>query len=398
MDEARVEPRGSYTKSSNRNLSFLPVVAQSRETDKEACVVIQVDDGASPSIMRADLARALGATLVPLDEPILISGISGQMVVNYDTIVYLRLTGESLHHNMATTEGAYGIRFLVHEACPVPMLLGTISMTYHDINCYRKLGYTTFGGPDARVHMNVPLLPWDQAKLFIKARPRIQPARKSLMDALHRGADMSPTEQASYSNLTQQDKANVANLLTHMTMVQDVVLDEIRQQLLRLKDMGFDTLPDADDDSITSFANTHSLSTDQTGRPPRFPPDIWTHVADHERPKVKERWDKFNEERLTEVLDELTKADIEKERPQQRLYWLAHVYANADTFFHADEDDPPLINGFEFRIVTENISVESRRSRSRRIRSLAWKRANVMPMKPELTIPNPEARTVLRSS
>ncbi len=115
MDEARVEPRGSYSKSSNCNLSFLPAVAQSRESDKEACVVIQVDDGASPSIMRADLARALGATLVPLEEPILIAGISGQMVVEYDTIIHIRLTGESLHHSMATTEGAYGIRFLVHD-------------------------------------------------------------------------------------------------------------------------------------------------------------------------------------------------------------------------------------------------------------------------------------------
>jgi predicted nucleic acid-binding protein len=100
-------------------------------------------------------------------------------------------------------------------------------------------------------------------------------------------------------------------------------------------------LPDADDDDIGGFATTHSLSPDETGKPIRFPSAIWQHVADHERPHVKERWSKFDEARLTEVLTELTKADIEPSRPNQRPYWTAHVYANADAFFHADEDNPP---------------------------------------------------------
>jgi len=56
------------------------------------------------------------------------------MVVDYDTIVHLRLTGESSHNNMATTKGSYGIPFLVHETWPVRMLLGMSSMANNDIN------------------------------------------------------------------------------------------------------------------------------------------------------------------------------------------------------------------------------------------------------------------------
>ena len=81
----------------------------------------------------------------------------------------------------------------------------------------------------------------------------------------HKGADMTPTEQASYSNLTPTDKHNVVNLLTHMTMVQDVVLNEIRQQLLCLKEMGSKILPDADNDLINSFTETQRR---KTGRVP----------------------------------------------------------------------------------------------------------------------------------
>ena len=53
--------------------------------------------------------------------------------------------------------------------------------------------------------------------------------------------------------------------------------------------MGFDKLPDADDDPISSFADTQSLSSDTTGKSARFPSEIWQHIADHERDKVQKR-------------------------------------------------------------------------------------------------------------
>ena len=36
--------------------------------------------------------------------------------------------------------------------------------------------------------------------------------------------------------------------------------------------------------------------------------------------------------RLTEALDEMTRADIAKKHPQRRPYWVAHVYDKADTY------------------------------------------------------------------
>ena len=233
------------------------------------------------------------------------------------------------------------------------MLIGTTTMAIHDIDCYRARGLSDFGNKDMIVHMHVPLLPWSTAQHFISQHPPVRTARQTLLDAIHMSEELSPLEQASRSHLPKSEQQQVARLITHMTMVQEVVLDEIQTQLQNLQDLGFDTLPDADDDNIGGFAPTHSLSPDETGKPKRFPSAIWQHVADHERPHVIERWSKFDEERLTEVLTELAKADIEPSRPNQRPYWTAHVYANADAFFHADEDNPPLINGFEFRIITD---------------------------------------------
>jgi hypothetical protein len=59
--------------------------------------------------------------------------------------------------------------------------------------------------------------------------------------------------------------------------------------------MGINTLPGADDDPISSFADTQSLSSDTTGESARFPSEILQHIADHDRDKVQERWDKFVE-------------------------------------------------------------------------------------------------------
>ncbi len=329
------------------------VTVQSRESQLETTVVAQMDDGASPSIIHSQLAHDLQAPTRRLPTPIHITGIAGTLEITHEATLYIRLIGDSQHNGQTKVEGCYGVRFLVHDQCPVPMLIGTTTMAFHDIDCYRARGLSDFGNKDMSVHMHVPLLPWSTAQHFISQRPPVRPARKTLLDAIHLSEELSPLEQASRSHLPQAEQQQVARLITHLSMVQEVVLDEIQVQLQNLQDLGFDTVPDADDDDVCGFEATHSLSTDETGRPPRFPPDIWTHVADHERPHVITRWSKFDEDRLTEVLAELRKADIEPGRPKQRPYWTAHVYANADAFFHADEDNPPLIKGFEFRIVTD---------------------------------------------
>ncbi len=47
------------------------------------------------------------------------------------------------------------------------MLIGTTTMAFHDIDCYRARGLSDFGNKDMNVHMHVPLLPWSTAQHFI---------------------------------------------------------------------------------------------------------------------------------------------------------------------------------------------------------------------------------------
>jgi hypothetical protein len=49
----------------------------------------------------------------------------------------------------------------------------------------------------------------------------------------------------------------------------------------------------------------------------------------------------------------IANADIDSARPKQRPYVLALVYANPDAYFHINDENPPLIKGFEFSIETE---------------------------------------------
>jgi hypothetical protein len=144
----------------------------------------------------------------------------------------------------------------------------------------------------------------------------------------------------------------MADLLVHMARVQDSISGYIHDKLSLLESLGYSQLPE-DDDETDSLRTDYSLSDDPTGKPPEVPTESWKYVMDSERPLVQARWAKFPEARRAHIAEVIANADIDNARPKQRPYVLALVYANPDAFFHIDEENPPLIKGFEFRIETE---------------------------------------------
>jgi len=67
-------------------------------------------------------------------------------------------------------------------------------------------------------------------------------------------------------------------------------------------------------------------------------------VRDADRPNVAARWSKYTTERIEEILKILAMhLDICKDRPNQRPYVEAMVYANVDGLFHPDDNNPPKL-------------------------------------------------------
>ena len=107
------------------------------------------------------------------------------------------------------------------------------------------------------------------------------------------------------------------------------------------------------DDNVSSLATGYSLEEDtdeKNEKPAAFPSDLWKYVADHIKPLVKQRWSKFDGERLAEVVEDLHKVDICPERPLSLPYVKAQCFANLDVYYHVDELNVPYVPGFEMRI------------------------------------------------
>jgi hypothetical protein len=94
-----------------------------------------------------------------------------------------------------------------------------------------------------------------------------------------------------------------------------------------------------------------------------FPPELWQWVMDDEKPKVKERWERFPSARRKELMEALMDIKISEEDEGRRMeapLFRAQILANIDKFGHPNPDQPPNIKGFEFRIALEEWAVPFR--------------------------------------
>ena len=87
-------------------------------------------------------------------------------------------------------------------------------------------------------------------------------------------------------------------------------------------------------------------------RPSRFPAELWKYVSPKYRYQTVDVFSKFSPERLEEVLGQMIKLDIYDRQSPRGQRTLAQAYYNLDAYFHPIADQPPVVEGTEFRIET----------------------------------------------
>jgi hypothetical protein len=87
-------------------------------------------------------------------------------------------------------------------------------------------------------------------------------------------------------------------------------------------------------------------------RPELFPTDLWTFVADSQKPLVAERMQQFDQTSLkTNIENLIAKININKARPHCYQYYLAQAVANLDRYILIDDNNPPMVRDkFTFAI------------------------------------------------
>lgn len=83
-------------------------------------------------------------------------------------------------------------------------------------------------------------------------------------------------------------------------------------------------------------------------RPRLFPAEYWKYVPDSQKPLVKERWDKYPDDRIPRCLEEINQIAICQDSParkEQAPLFKAIALANINAICHVDPMNPPLIPG-----------------------------------------------------
>jgi len=108
-------------------------------------------------------------------------------------------------------------------------------------------------------------------------------------------------------------------------------------------------------------------------RPEKFPEDRWHLVADALKPHIKERWSRYTDSRLDELIAAINKIEISEEdtgRVMELPLIRAHCLANLDIFGHPDEFNAPPVKGVKFAIRLRDTNCDPARCRMRRYNHL----------------------------
>ena len=88
-------------------------------------------------------------------------------------------------------------------------------------------------------------------------------------------------------------------------------------------------------------------------RPDKFPQELWALTRTDRKREAHEAWKLFSESRLREVVPKMMSIDISKEtaaRRREEPYLRAQILCNIDTWVYPDENNPPMLEGFEYSI------------------------------------------------
>jgi len=64
---------------------------------------------------------------------------------------------------------------------------------------------------------------------------------------------------------------------------------------------------------MEEFKAKHCQTLVMEFKPEKFPADLWLNVIDEQKSKVRDRWEKYPENRLKEVIEDVEKVAISKE-------------------------------------------------------------------------------------
>ena len=121
--------------------------------------------------------------------------------------------------------------------------------------------------------------------------------------------------------------------------------------------------------ALAEFHRVHLSELKPDLRPDKYPAELWALTRSEKKQAAHDAWAKFSPERLDEVLPRMMKIDISREtaaRRREEPYLRAQILCNIDTWVYPDEDNPPMIEGFEYSINLIDPKVKPFKSKQRR--------------------------------
>ena len=105
--------------------------------------------------------------------------------------------------------------------------------------------------------------------------------------------------------------------------------------------------------ALAEYHKSHLTALLPELRPDKFPEELWALTRTDRKQEAHDAWKLFSDKRLEEVVPRMMKIDISREtaaRRREEPYLRAQILCNIDTWVYPDEDNPPMIEGFEYSI------------------------------------------------
>ena len=155
MDETgKDENFDSGSEQVNSKLTYLTGEVFANTRRRKLKCIVQIDDGSSINLIRADLAHKLGAVFSS-SRRCRVRGVGGMVAITQECTIHVKFRGTRVEYRHLSAASNIGTRFLVMDNCPVPMLIG--SNTMHDLHAK----HTLIGDPTRVVRTLVKHLNYD---------------------------------------------------------------------------------------------------------------------------------------------------------------------------------------------------------------------------------------------
>ncbi len=150
--EVVIEPPTDYFNPRHNHLCFHKLTALCPKSATECTLMAQFDRGAVPSMINRSIAEKLQIPITTR-KPTPVQGIGGVITVTEECLLFIRIAGHSMRPGISSDEGLFGVRCLVARECPVPLLIGSVTMENCGFVNNDPARETTFGNAHTFIHM-----------------------------------------------------------------------------------------------------------------------------------------------------------------------------------------------------------------------------------------------------